>query len=731
MRTNPYKLMKGVRRPARILQSWNKVNLYNLKNAMLPPTNAKTFFQQKWLAKSLARTYHGEQVRETQWEKMFSRRLRSVVPMDANYLARNDGSNESAGRGAGLEGVGRGKAPPTPYMQMTFAPLERRLDVAIFRALFASSTRQARQFVIHGSVTVNGKKMRYPGYLLNPGDMFQVDPERVMFATGAPKDPQQRRSGRRRRGRKPAATEEPANEEPANEDSAEAKAEKASASESAEEAGESAESAEQSAENAEEQKKLSPEEARNTLTRLLVQAKDILSNKDLSAPSQRQNLNNFRKGVRQVLSSSSDASSNTNVVEDLESQFLRLKALAEAPAPPSPSSNQEPESQSESPQKPTPTPSTLPESVLPSSTNPPTSAVNLNSSSPKQTSSPSTPQDPVLTAALKQAIENPSKPLDKSTLPSRITEEDLAVLRRALSQMHENPIDSLKPYATPWRPRDYMSAFAFIPRYLEVNQNICAAVYVRHPVARPGRSEVPSPYPESINGAAFTWNFKLETIMIRDKLLPLIGILMADSGCWRTTGRIYTYSPTSFTKRELRPHERKGNKFGEILNCRGPQSVFRTNMMLSDSSPPTQQSRCRKEEALSNTEYFITNSVLPQLRSLKSAAIGSLRGGVVIPPARITSRDKRTYWPAKVSAKPVYNFCHDDLVQHNIMINVDTLQVEAIIDWELSGFYPPEFEEPLWRMRWDDEGYHDMGAHKVDSLIDFLQDPCALGVYCV
>lgn len=100
---------------------------------------------------------------------MFSPRARSVIPMDARYLARNDGSNESAGRGSGLD-----KAPvkspedqqkarktkPIPYMQMTFAPLERRLDVAIFRAMFASSARQARQFVVHGSVTVNGKKVR-------------------------------------------------------------------------------------------------------------------------------------------------------------------------------------------------------------------------------------------------------------------------------------------------------------------------------------------------------------------------------------------------------------------------------------------------------------------------------------------------------------------------------------------------------------------------------------------
>lgn len=49
----------------------------------------------------------------------------------------------------------------TPYMQMAYYPLERRLDTAIFRAMFASSVRQARQFVVHGLVKVNGKKVRF------------------------------------------------------------------------------------------------------------------------------------------------------------------------------------------------------------------------------------------------------------------------------------------------------------------------------------------------------------------------------------------------------------------------------------------------------------------------------------------------------------------------------------------------------------------------------------------
>lgn len=84
-----------------------------------------------------------------------------MVPLNPAYLANHDGSGESRGRGSGLEK--KTKSLRTPYMNMAYAPLERRLDVAIHRALFASSTRQARQFVIHGGVRVNGKKVRHLG----------------------------------------------------------------------------------------------------------------------------------------------------------------------------------------------------------------------------------------------------------------------------------------------------------------------------------------------------------------------------------------------------------------------------------------------------------------------------------------------------------------------------------------------------------------------------------------
>lgn len=144
--------------------TWNKYNLYNLSRMSSHENPNGTHFQQKWAAKSSSRAYHGEQIREKQWQRMFTPRLNAVVPINHRYLAEYDGSELAAGRGSGKEHAPSEQARKpalTPYMHMTFAPIERRLDVAIFRSLFASSARQARQFVVHGSVKVNGKKVRF------------------------------------------------------------------------------------------------------------------------------------------------------------------------------------------------------------------------------------------------------------------------------------------------------------------------------------------------------------------------------------------------------------------------------------------------------------------------------------------------------------------------------------------------------------------------------------------
>ncbi len=52
--------------------------------------------------------------------------------------------------------------------------LERRLDNTIFRIGLASSRNQARQFVLHSHILVNGKKVNIPSFLVGAGDEISV-----------------------------------------------------------------------------------------------------------------------------------------------------------------------------------------------------------------------------------------------------------------------------------------------------------------------------------------------------------------------------------------------------------------------------------------------------------------------------------------------------------------------------------------------------------------------------
>lgn len=50
--------------------------------------------------------------------------------------------------------------------------LELRLDNVVYRLGFANSHAQARQLVLHGHFTVNGKKTNIPSYSVKPGDVI-------------------------------------------------------------------------------------------------------------------------------------------------------------------------------------------------------------------------------------------------------------------------------------------------------------------------------------------------------------------------------------------------------------------------------------------------------------------------------------------------------------------------------------------------------------------------------
>ncbi|EPS45313.1 hypothetical protein H072_700 [Dactylellina haptotyla CBS 200.50] len=337
-------------------QSWNKHNVYNIYRYRLPSTNNRTFFQQKFKAKQETRRFHGEYLTERKWNSMFRHTLRGVVRMNPAEMAANDGSSAVAGRGSGLDinpifkrGMKRTDAhePPIPFAQMTFAPLERRLDTAVYRALFASSVRQARMMCLHGKVSVNGVKMPHAGYMLNPGDMFSIDPVLVMKAIGT--------AGSR------------------------------------------------------------------VYTKLSEKAKEDLQIAIEEAQSKKKSSTYLKRDDKKVLAGNTKA--------EIEGGVIASASSAETP-------------------------------------------------------------------------DENAKEGESETAP---TEGDSKVLKLPHDWRTYLPkYPRWKLYDT-WEPKRFMNLFAFIPRYLEVNHNICHAVYLRHPVARSGSAEVPNPFNHETMMLAYNW----------------------------------------------------------------------------------------------------------------------------------------------------------------------------------------------------------------------------------
>ena len=52
--------------------------------------------------------------------------------------------------------------------------MERRLDAVIYRAKFVPTIFAARQFVNHGHIKVNGRRVNIPSFKVKPGDVVEV-----------------------------------------------------------------------------------------------------------------------------------------------------------------------------------------------------------------------------------------------------------------------------------------------------------------------------------------------------------------------------------------------------------------------------------------------------------------------------------------------------------------------------------------------------------------------------
>lgn len=62
--------------------------------------------------------------------------------------------------------------------QVLLEILERRLDNVVFRMGFATSRREGRQMVGHRAMTVNGRRVTIPSYLVKVGDTIQPAQQR-------------------------------------------------------------------------------------------------------------------------------------------------------------------------------------------------------------------------------------------------------------------------------------------------------------------------------------------------------------------------------------------------------------------------------------------------------------------------------------------------------------------------------------------------------------------------
>ncbi len=257
--------------------------------------------------------------------------------------------------------------------------------------------------------------------------MFQVEPERVLYALGAPKDRAERQLGRRLRS--PSSLKA----QPRRTRTGDTESTEISNDSSAEQPKSPADGA---------AAVMTVRTPKERLQFLLSQAKTLLSTppKALNA-RQKRDLRNFQRSVKRSWSRPNDLSTSS-----LDTQLQDIIARIMPPA--AQHSNESPTASTDAPQ-----------------------------------------------------MSTPSLQVEAASL----TPAQMHLLKNALKQARENPVDPRKPYATPWRPRDYLSPFAFIPNYLEVHQKICSAVYLRHPVARPGLAEVPTPFSPEILALAHNW----------------------------------------------------------------------------------------------------------------------------------------------------------------------------------------------------------------------------------
>lgn len=139
----------------------------------------------------------------------------------------------------------------------------------------------------------------------------------------------------------------------------------------------------------------------------------------------------------------------------------------------------------------------------------------------------------------------------------------------------------------------------------------------------------------------------------------------------------------------------------------------------------TEDTPCKtcSDQAYSNALDFVKGTVLPQLAELKSRHRGI--DGFVMPPSWLAP-DAQPPWKGKKFFKTLplkeaeYVFQHGDIAPQNIILDRQTLQVKALIDWEHAGYFPPGMER--WPGTLDMRAYRKRADNLPDAIAKFLSE---------
>ncbi|KAG6860412.1 hypothetical protein C0995_011483 [Termitomyces sp. Mi166 len=178
----------------------------------------------------------------------------------------------------------------------------------------------------------------------------------------------------------------------------------------------------------------------------------------------------------------------------------------------------------------------------------------------------------------------------------------------------------------------------------------------------------------------------------------------------------------TYVKRSLSPSEYVVNILGKVVRPhfvkeRLQNEVAAIAFLKANTTIPLPNVRCAFED---HGRYYIIMDTVPgiemvevplaeqgpileelagyreQLRSLKSKVMGGLAGHACLPYRLHSCVPFDEVFKFREAETPEFVFIHGDLAQHNIIVDEKTHKINAIIDWEYAGYYPPEFEGAFW-----------------------------------